>query len=114
MNLKSDHAWHIQNLIEVEPDCQVVELRVAEELQQKLEAVVDHDEFERVLESHYNISWDNLELQYKLEEVEAKLATVGYDAVMGLLDTDYTCETPNGDNAWGSYAIEKYANKLKG
>lgn len=42
------------------------------------------------------------------------LSDIKADAVMGLMDNEYSCETPNGDIAFSSRAIEEYANKLRG
>ncbi len=33
MSLKENSAFHIQNLIEIEPECQVVELKAAESIE---------------------------------------------------------------------------------
>lgn len=35
-DIKSDYAYHIQNLVDYEPDCQVVELHVALMLEKKV------------------------------------------------------------------------------
>ena len=36
------------------------------------------------------------------------------DAIRSVLDTPHDCETPNGDIAWSSRAIEEHANKIEG
>jgi len=43
--LTEHHAWHIQNLMESEPDAQVIELHVAEALQDRV------DKLEKALKS---------------------------------------------------------------
>ena len=48
------------------------------------------------------------------ESAAQHLADIKADAVMGLMDNEYSCETPNGDIAFSSRAIEEYANKLRG
>ena len=35
MGIKEDHVWHIQNLMDSEPEAQVVELYVAEQLEKQ-------------------------------------------------------------------------------
>tara|TARA_R110000824_G_scaffold73183_2_gene186415 strand:- start:180 stop:542 length:363 start_codon:yes stop_codon:yes gene_type:complete len=42
------------------------------------------------------------------------LAKVRADAIRSVLDTPHDCETPNGDIAWSSRAIEEHANKIEG
>jgi hypothetical protein len=53
MGIKEDHVWHIQNLMESEPEAQVVELYVAEQLEKQNAALVK--ELEAVKEAGEHI-----------------------------------------------------------
>ena len=53
------------------------------------------------------------EAEQELSDLKASLPKIKADAVLSLLNTDYTCEASNGNNAWSSSAIEEYANKLE-
>ena len=48
------------------------------------------------------------------ESSAQSLAKVRADAIRSIMDTEYSCETPNGDIAWSSRAIEEHANKIEG
>tara|TARA_R110000824_G_scaffold64245_3_gene167937 strand:+ start:244 stop:579 length:336 start_codon:yes stop_codon:yes gene_type:complete len=50
----------------------------------------------------------------RVETPAQSLAKVRADAIRSVLDTPHDCETPNGDIAWSSRAIEEHANKIEG
>lgn len=54
-----------------------------------------------------------IELEQELATLKASLPKIKADAVLSLLDTDHTCETPNGDSAWSSNDIEECADQLE-
>lgn len=81
-------AWHIQNLIEVEPECQVVELCVAEELEAKYADTLEQNKaLRRVLSGlidelseKHGISSKNMvgaSTRYHLEIAEQLLTQTG-------------------------------------
>ena len=54
------------------------------------------------------------ELGYAIQETPSQsLAKVRADAIRSIMDTEYSCETPNGDIAWSSRAIEEHASQIE-
>ena len=47
------------------------------------------------------------------ESSAQSLAKVRADAIRSIMDTEYSCETPNGDIAWSSRAIEEHASQIE-
>lgn len=52
-------------------------------------------------------------IEKELAALKASLPKIKADAVRDLLNTGYTCESPNGDDAWAGSAIEEFAKKLE-
>tara|TARA_R110000851_G_scaffold270589_1_gene423207 strand:- start:163 stop:444 length:282 start_codon:yes stop_codon:yes gene_type:complete len=56
---------------------------------------------------------DNTALREELAALKQSLAKVRADAIRSVLDTPHDCETPNGDIAWSSRAIEEHASQIE-
>ena len=90
MGIKEDHVWHIQNLMDSEPEAQVVELYVAERLVE-----------------------ENAALVKELEAVKASIPKIKADAVRSLLDEDCWDSRIDGELYFKGSSIAEYADELE-
>ena len=91
MGIKEDHVWHIQNLMDSEPEAQVVELHVAESLEEKNAALVK-----------------------QLEALKASIPSLKSDAIRSLLDEGCWDSRIDGELYFKGSSIAEYADELEG
>lgn len=86
----------------------------SKDLQAKLDSANSHIALtSKLLDKIDDKKYKQMISTYRLLTPEQSLAAIQANAIRSILDADYTCETPNGDDAWSRSAIEEIANNAE-
>jgi len=118
MTLRETSAYHIENLMDISPDAQVVELTVAERLEQENAAL--KAELEAVKKANDSLRMQNVYYQGVLREVSERSFKIdplrSYISSMRYIESSANIQGKKGLKQMASFAIkmaEDYANKIE-